>query len=149
MSRNSAYSGKFKPKNPHKYVGDPTNIIYRSSWECRFMHHFDVSDWCINWSSEELVVPYISPVDNQWHRYFVDFVIKVKNEKGEIKIWMIEVKPKKQTKEPEIKKRVTKQYITEVVTWGVNQAKWKAAEEYCLDRGWKFVIFTEDQLPKF
>jgi len=113
------------------------------------MHHFDVSDWCINWSSEELVVPYISPVDNQWHRYFVDFVIKVKNEKGEIKTWMIEVKPKKQTKEPEIKKRVTKQYITEVVTWGVNQAKWKAAEEYCLDRGWKFVIFTEDQLPKF
>ena len=93
------------------------------------------------------MVPYISPVDNRWHRYFVDFVVKVKNNKEELKTWMVEVKPKKQTKPPEPQKRITKQYITEVTTWGVNQAKWKAAEEYCLDRGWEFVIFTEDHLP--
>lgn len=142
-----AYSGQFKPKNPQKYVGDPNNIIYRSSWEHRFMHHFDMQPWCISWASEELVVPYISPVDNRWHRYFVDFVVKVKNNKEELKTWMVEVKPKKQTKPPEPQKRITKQYITEVTTWGVNQAKWKAAEEYCLDRGWEFVIFTEDHLP--
>ena len=148
MSRNSAYSGRFKPKNPHKYVGDPTNIIYRSSWECRFMHQFDTADWCISWASEEIIIPYVSPVDNRYHRYFVDFVVKVKDKNGDLKTWMVEVKPKKQTKPPEIKKRVTKQYITEVTTWGVNQAKWKAAEEYCLDRGWTFVIFTEDQLPR-
>jgi hypothetical protein len=48
--------------------------------------------------------------------------------------------------EPEKKKRVTKQYIQEVVTWGVNQAKWKAATEYCLDRGWEFKLITEDHL---
>ena len=142
-----AYSGKFSPKNPQKYIGDYNNIVYRSSWECRFMHHFDVSDWCVSWASEELIVPYISPVDNRCHRYFVDFVIKVRDKQGELKTWMVEVKPKKQTKQPEIKKRITKQYITEVTTWGVNQAKWKAAEEYCKDRGWKFVLLTEDHLP--
>lgn len=112
------------------------------------MHKFDTEDWIINWASEELVIPYISPADGRWHRYFVDFVIKVKDKNGKLKTWMIEVKPKKQTQPPEIKKKITKQYITEVTTWGVNQAKWKAAKEYCLDRGWEFIIFTEDQLPK-
>jgi len=143
-----AYSGTFRPTNPQKYVGDHKNIIYRSSWEARFMHKFDKEDWVISWSSEEIVVPYVSAVDGKWHRYFPDFVIRVKNNKGELSTWMIEVKPKKQTKSPQQQRRVTKQYITEVTTWGVNQSKWKAATEFCLDRGWEFVIFTEDQLPK-
>lgn len=112
------------------------------------MHKFDLEDWVISWSSEEIIVPYKSPVDGRWHRYFPDFVIKVKNKTGELKTWMIEVKPKKQTKEPIPQRRVTKQYITEVTTWGVNQSKWKAATEFCKDRKWEFVIFTEDQLPK-
>ena len=59
---------------------------------------------------------------------------------------MLEIKPKKQTKEPEQQRRVTKRYITEVTTWGVNQAKWKAATEYCLDRNWEFKLITEDHL---
>jgi hypothetical protein len=143
-----AYSGRFIPKNPRKYMGDYNNIIYRSSWEARFMHKFDIEEWVVAWSSEEIIVPYVSPVDGKTHRYFPDFVIKVKNRHGEMKTWMIEVKPKKQTLPPEKKKRVTKQYITEVTSWGVNQAKWKSAKEYCLDRGWEFVVFTEDQLPK-
>ena len=112
------------------------------------MHKFDIEPWVISWSSEEIVVPYISPVDGRWHRYFVDFVIKIKDKQGNLQTWMIEVKPKKQTKPPEIPKRKTKKYITKVMTWGVNEAKWKAAEDYCKDRAWKFVIFTEDQLPK-
>lgn len=143
-----AYSGYFRPKNPKKYVGDPTNIIYRSSWEARFMNKFDKEDWVISWSSEEIYVPYLSPIDNRWHRYFPDFIVKVRDSKGKIKTWMVEVKPKKQTKEPERKKRITKQYLAEVTTWGVNQSKWKYAKEYCLDKGWEFVIFTEDQLPR-
>jgi hypothetical protein len=143
-----AYSGLFRPKHPQKYVGDYKNIVYRSSWEARFMHKFDVEEWVIAWSSEEVFVPYISPLDGKFHRYFPDFVIKVKNQSGEIETWMIEVKPKKQTIPPERKKRVTKQYINEVTTWGVNQSKWKYAKEYCEDRNWKFIIFTEDQLPK-
>ena len=142
-----AYSGTFRPKNPGKYAGDPNNIIYRSTWEARFMRKFDEEDWVIRWSSEEVVIPYFSPVDSRWHRYFPDFVVKIRDKNGNFKVWMIEVKPKKQTQPPEKKKRITKQYITEVATWGVNQAKWKFATEYCKDRGWEFVIFTEDQLP--
>lgn len=144
-----AYSGRFTPSNPQKYVGDSKNIIYRSSWEVRFMHKFDTSDWCVSWSSEETAIPYKSPVDGRWHRYFPDFIIKVKTANGTLKTWMVEVKPKKQTKPPEKKKRITKQYIQEVTTWGVNQAKWEKAKEYCEDRGWQFVILTEDQLPSF
>lgn len=141
-----AYSGLFRPKNPQKYVGDHKNIIYRSSWECRVMHWLDQNPSIISWASEEIIIPYISPVDNRYHRYFPDFVVKVRTQTGQLKTMVLEVKPKKQTKEPEVQKRKTKKYISEVVTWGVNQAKWKAANEYCLDRGWEFKIITEDHL---
>jgi hypothetical protein len=141
-----AYSGKFTPKNPHKYVGDHTNIIYRSSWECKVMTYLDKTDEVISWASEELIIPYISPVDRKYHRYFPDFLVKVRTKDNKLRTILIEVKPKKQTQEPEKKKRVTKQYINEVATWGVNQAKWKAAEEYCLDRNWEFQIWTEKEL---
>ena len=141
-----AYQGIFRPKNPKKYVGDSNNIVYRSSWECRVMNWFDQNDDIISWASEELIVPYKSPIDNRFHRYFPDFIVKVKTRDGTMKTLMIEVKPKKQTIPPEPRKRVTKQYVTEVTTYGVNQAKWKAAYEYCLDRGWEFKIMTEEHL---
>jgi hypothetical protein len=141
-----AYSGRFIPKNPQKYVGDPTNIIYRSSWEVKVMSWLDRNDDIISWQSEETIVPYKSPVDGRWHRYFPDFIVKVKTKDNKLKTMMLEVKPKKQTQPPEPRKRVTKQYIQEVSTWGVNQSKWKAANEYCLDRGWEFKILTEDHL---
>ena len=141
-----AYSGQFKPSNPQKYVGDYKNIIYRSSWEARLMSWLDKNPSIVSWASEEVVIPYVSPVDGRWHRYFPDFVVKVKDKNGTLKTMMLEVKPKKQTKEPQQQRRVTKRYITEVTTWGVNQAKWKAATEYCLDRNWEFKLITEDHL---
>ena len=141
-----AYSGRFRPKNPKKYVGDPTNIIYRSSWECRVMRWLDDNPSILSWASEELVIPYISPVDKRYHRYFPDFLVKVKTKDGSTKTMILEIKPKKQSMEPVKKKRVTKQYLHEVMTWGVNQAKWKAAEEYALDRGWEFKVLTEEHL---
>jgi len=110
------------------------------------MSWLDLNDNIISWASEEVIIPYISPVDNRYHRYFPDFLVKVKTREGTTKTMMLEVKPKKQTRPPEPQKRKTKQYINEVVTWGVNQSKWKAAEEYCLDRGWEFKILTEDHL---
>lgn len=140
------YKGKFTPKNPKKYMGDPTNIIYRSLWELKFFKYLDETEHVIAWSSEEMYIPYISPVDNRMHRYFPDVVMKAKQKDNTIKTFIIEIKPKAQTKEPEVQKRKTKKYITEVVTWGVNQAKWKAAEEYCADRKWVFKIITEDEL---
>ena len=141
-----AYSGKFKPQNPDKYIGDHTKIIYRSSWECKVMSWLDKNPDIVSWASEELIIQYISPVDGKWHRYFPDFLVKSKTRDGSFKTILIEVKPKKQTKEPEKKKRITKQYITEVTTWGVNQAKWKAAETYCRERNWEFRLMTEDDI---
>lgn len=141
-----AYSGRFKPSNPQKYMGNHENIVYRSSWECRVMNWLDKNPNIVSWASEELIIPYKSPVDNRMHRYFPDFVVKVRGQNGKTRTMMLEVKPKKQTKPPEQQKRVTKRYITEVATWGVNQAKWAAATEYCKDRGWEFMLVTEDHL---
>ena len=116
-----AYSGMFRPSNPQKYAGDHKNIIYRSTWEARVMTWLDSNPNIITWASEEVIVPYISPVDGRWHRYFPDFIVKVRTRDGSTKTLMLEVKPKKQTKPPEPQKRATKKYITEVVTYGVNQ----------------------------
>lgn len=136
------HQGKFKPRHPEKYKGNPTNIIYRSSWELRLMSYLDKHPDVIQWASEEMFVPYRSPIDNKVHRYFPDFIIKKKN--GET--IMIEVKPASQVKPPTKKDKVTKRYIKEVYTFGVNQAKWEAAKQYCKNNGWKFQIITENEL---
>lgn len=138
--------GKFKPRNPHKYKGDPTNIVYRSSWELRFCSYLDSHNDVIQWSSEEFCIPYLSPIDGKLHRYFPDFWIKKKNRQGEIDITVVEIKPHYQTQEPIPKKTMTKRYLNEVQTWGTNSAKWKAATEFCLDRGWHFQKITEKDL---
>lgn len=136
-----AYSGRFSPKNPKKYLGDSTNIWYRSLWERRVMVHLDSSKDVLQWSSEEIVIPYLSPIDNRYHRYFPDFYVRT--ESGSI---ILEVKPLSQSVAPKARKRVTHQYISEVMAYGVNQAKWKAADEYCKDRNWKFKVITEKEL---
>jgi hypothetical protein len=138
--------GFFKPKNPKKYIGDPTNIVYRSGWELRVMRSLDDNLNIIRWGSEEVVIPYISPLDNRPHRYFTDFYVEAVGRDGETKVMLLEVKPKAQTQEPKKPKRNTKRYITEVMTYGVNQAKWKAAEEYCRKKGWEFKVITEADL---
>lgn len=140
------YQGKFKPKNPQKYKGDPTNIYYRSGWELKLMFKLDTNPNVIWWRSEEVVIPYRSPVDGRIHRYFPDFIVNLKNKEGKLETLMIEVKPKSQTQEPKKQTKMTKKYLNEVFTWGVNQAKWKSAEEYCRDRGWSFRLFTEKEL---
>jgi hypothetical protein len=142
----ATYQGYFKPKNPQKYRGDPTNIIYRSGWELKLMLFLDSHKDILNWGSEELIIPYRSPVDGRVHRYFPDFVVTKINNKGIKETVVIEVKPAAQTKPPQKKSKVTKQYINEVMTWGVNEAKWKAAKSFCEDRGWSFQIFTEKEL---
>ena len=142
------YKGKYKPKNPSKYLGDPTNIVYRSSWERQCMLYFDKNDNIVKWGSEEIVIPYRSPLDRRVHRYFVDFIIKVKNTKGDFETHLIEVKPYNQTKPPKATSRKTRRYLNEVTTYLVNEAKWKAANEYCKDRRWKFQIITENELGR-
>jgi hypothetical protein len=140
--------GFFKPKNPKKYIGDPTNIIFRSSWEKRVMEWLDTNTNVIRWGSEEVIIPYVSPIDNKVHRYYTDFYVEAVGRDGETRKMLLEVKPKVQTQEPKKPQRTTKRYITEVMTYGVNQAKWKAAEDFCRNRGWEFRLITETELFK-
>ena len=141
-----SYKGKYQPSYPRKYKGNPTNIVYRSLWERKFMVYCDNQTKILEWGSEEIALPYRSPIDNKVHRYYPDFYIKVKESNGKIKRYIIEIKPKKQTVEPKMKKRKTKGYIYEVYEYARNQAKWKAAEEFCKDRMWEFKVLTEDEL---
>lgn len=127
-------------------MGDSSNIVYRSGWEKRVMDWADTNPNVVRWSSEEIVIPYRSPVDNRYHRYFVDFYVEAVGRDGGVRKMLLEVKPKAQTQEPKEQKRKSKRYITEVVTYGINQAKWKAAEEFCKDKGWEFLLITEEQL---
>ena len=142
----SYYKGHFKPRNPQKYKGDPTSIVYRSSWELRYMSYLDTHQDVIQWSSEELIIPYRSPLDNKVHRYFPDFQVQLRKRDGAIENVVVEIKPAKETKPPVVQNKPTKRYLHEVYTWGINSAKWKAAEEFCKDRKWKFMIMTEKEL---
>lgn len=146
------HQGYFKPKNTNKYMGDPTKIIYRSSWELRLFSFLDAHPSVTKWGSEEHIIPYKSPIDGRWHRYFPDVYVEQINIEGKKQKILIEIKPEHQTMPPNLQNKLTKtgkisrRYLTEVATWGVNEAKWHAAREYCADRGWMFQIMTEKQL---
>ena len=137
---------RYKPKHPRKYQGNSNNIICRSSWERKFCRYCDLTENIISWASEEISIPYLSPVDKRPHRYYPDFLMKVRENNGGVKTYVVEVKPKKQTRQPKKKSRVTKSYLYELTTYAINQAKWKAAQEYCLDRRIEFKLITEDEL---
>lgn len=146
MARNYL-QGKFTPKNPSKYKGrSVNNITYRSSWELKFMLYCDSNINVIKWNSEETIIRYRSPVDEQIHRYFVDFTMAVKDNTGNIKTYLVEIKPYKQTIEPVVGKKKTKSFLTECVTYSVNQAKWAAARLFCEQHGIEFLVITEHEL---
>lgn len=140
----SKYHGKFTPKNPSKYLGDPNNIVFRSLLERSFMQYLDSNKNILQWGSEELVIDYINPLDMSKHRYFPDMIVIAKNHKEEIKKFLIEIKPECQTKEP-IKKEnsKSKKYLLEVTTWITNNAKWNAAKKWCDKNGFEFKLITE------
>ena len=137
--------GRFKPKNPQKYKGDPNKIIYRSTWEIKVMNYLDENPNVLWWGSEELPIPYLNPVDKKKHRYFPDFIAKMRKSDGTVMTYVIEVKPEKQT-QPPTQKRKTKTFLQETITYEINKAKWYAAEEFCKDHGWQFQILTERHL---
>ncbi len=110
------------------------------------MVYCDKNESILEWASEEIAIPYRSPIDNRVHRYFPDFYMKVKERGGNVKRYVIEVKPAKQTKPPVKPKRQTKGYIREAYEYAKNQAKWKMAREFCADRQWEFKVVTEKEL---
>jgi len=142
-----SYKGYFKPKNPGKYRGNPTNIIYRSLWELKLMMYLDSHKDVLEWASEEMCIPYRSPVDGKIHRYFPDFYVKKTDKTGTQQI-LIEVKPLLQTKPPVLQEgaKSNRRFINELKTYGINTSKWKAAQEFCKSRGWKFMVMTEREL---
>ena len=147
MPRDSKYhQGFFHPQNPEKYIGNPQNIVYRSSWELKFMRWCDRTPSVLKYGSEEFFVPYFNPVKNKVCRYFPDFIVTKINKEGKKETALIEVKPFKQTLPPARQANMTRKYLTEVKNWGINEAKWNAAKSYCEDRGWSFHIFTEKEL---
>ena len=140
-----AYKGKYRPSHPQKYKGDPTNVTFRSLWEHKFMSWCDKNANVLEWSSEEIIIPYRGP-DGKPHRYFPDFYMKQRQNDGKIKRYVIEVKPLKQCSPPKKPKRQTKGYIREAFEYARNQAKWKEAREWCADRQWEFKVITEKEL---
>jgi hypothetical protein len=143
-----SYKGRFKPRNPEKYRGNADNIIYRSLWELKLMRYLDLHSDILEWASEEFHIPYISPVDKRPHRYFPDFWLRKKNPEGVVETFVIEVKPAKESKLPVFTegKKITQGQKRDIIAYAVNQAKWKAAEEFCADRKWQFKVFTEKEL---
>lgn len=145
MAYRKTYKGKYKPKNPGKYKGDPTNVIYRSRWERQVMVYCDTNNAILEWGSEEIIVPYKSPIDGKYHRYFPDFYLKYRDKNDNIRKLLAEVKPKKYTKPPTRNpKRKTTKWKNEVLEYVKNDAKWKAAREWSAKRGMEFTILTED-----
>lgn len=146
MYARQTYKGRYRVTHANKYIGDPTQVVYRSLWELKFMKWCDNNSAVLEWGSEEFIIPYLSPVDQRIHRYFVDFYVKIRNQDGEEKRYLIEIKPAKFTQQPKRPTRVTARFLEEVRTWGVNQSKWKSATEFCENRGWRFMVLTENDL---
>lgn len=142
--RSGHHKRKFYPTNEKKYVGDPKAIVARSSWERIFMIWCDKNPQITAWSSETVVIPYTSPLDGKTHRYFVDFIVRFVDKEGNQKIKLIEIKPRAQRMEP--KNKASKGYAAAVETYVVNQAKWRAAEEYARNNNWEFVVLDEYDL---
>lgn len=143
-----SYKGKFAPKFPQKYKGNSSEIYYRSLLELRAMRHLDQHPDVLSWSSEEVIIPYRSPIDNRIHRYFPDMYALVKQKNGDLVEYLIEIKPQDQTTIPKLPKsgKQTAGYINEVMNYAVNEAKWDTAKLFCDAHGWKFIIITEQTL---
>lgn len=164
---NSKYQqGYFTPTNSEKYRGDSSKIIFRSSWELRFMNWVDLHPNISKWSSEPVAIKYNNPcaklVNGQYtsavHNYYVDFFITVTKE-NTIQSWLIEIKPGMQVPTTEQMMRLSKmitegnktdkkinRYNHELKTLLVNRAKFLAAKKFAEDRGCKFAICDENFL---
>lgn len=129
-------------------MGDPTGIVYRSSFELRMMQWLDTHPEIVKWSSENIAISYVSPVDGRYHRYFPDMFVRKKDADGKLQSLIVEIKPKVQTIPPQLVEgtKKSRRYMKEVMTWAINSAKWEAAQRYCEERKWTFVVMHEDHL---
>ena len=124
----TAIRGRYQPTNIEKYDGNANKITYRSLWERRFMLYCDRSSSILKWSSEELHIPYISPMDNRWHNYYPDFLVTIVDKDNVTRTVLVEIKPHFQR------------------SYKINKAKWKFAEAYCVKHNYEFKVLTEKEL---
>ncbi len=136
------HKGYFKPSQPQKYKGNSTNIIWRSSWEFKFMVDLDRDANVEWWQSEEIFIPYHDKSRGRLGHYYPDFLVKYKNSDTPV---LVEIKPLKETLPP-VPSNNKKKLIKEALTYAKNTSKWEAAERYCKQRGWKFLKLTEIEL---
>ncbi len=139
-----SYRGKYIITKPEKYAGDVTKVRYLSLWERQTFIWMESNSNIVKWCSEELILPYKCGTDGRMHRYYTDLMFETKN--GDI--YVIEIKPHKQTLPPIKGKRKTKRYINETMAYIKNISKWKAARAYCEQHGFKFEIWDEHVLIK-
>lgn len=138
--------GIFKPIHREKFIGS-SDPVYRSSYELKFFRWADNNTNILAWGSENIIIPYMSPLDGKIHRYFVDNFVIFRDNKGNKQKFLIEIKPSKQVAKPlHTKGKHRRTIIYEQRTWVTNQAKWKAAEEWSKKKGYKFLILTEKEL---
>lgn len=141
-------------KNPQKYKGS-LPLILRSSWEIKFVSSYlDINQNIIEWTSESVIVKYISPIDGKYHRYFVDFSFKAQTNDGSIKEFWIEIKPANQCEPPKEPKKKNRGYVNAVQTYLINQAKWDTTKQICENyqkqgKPVEFVVITEKDCPWF
>lgn len=140
MAGRSTMKGRFIPKNPDKYVGNPNAIFFRSSWELAFMRWLDANTAVLKYGSEEIAIPYVSPLDGRVHKYFPDMVVMYRDTQGNVKKELIEIKPYKETIPT---KKSTPQELQVIA---VNHAKWKFAKEWAQRNGAEFRVLTEREL---
>jgi hypothetical protein len=138
--------GFYTPRNPEKYIGDKTQIIFRSSWERRIFIWADNNESVLEWSSEPFPIQYFDQSTNKIRRYFPDLFVKIRNKEGIIKNYLIEVKPEKQTKSPKKGRKKTATYLNEVATYQKNLSKWQQAEKFCESNNMIFKLVTERDL---
>lgn len=135
--------GIFVPKNVNKFIG--SKAIYRSGLELKFFRFCDDNKNVVKWGSENVIVPYYSPLDNKGHRYYVDNYIEIL-EGNKLTKYLVEIKHSRETKPPKTKYRNRKHLLYEQKTFVTNQAKWEAARKYSKKKGYKFIILTEKEL---
>lgn len=149
-SKSQFKQGYYMPKDPDKYIGDLTKIIFRSSWELKFMKYCDNFSSIIKWSSEPIPIPYYSPIDEKMHKYNVDFYMRYIMEDGQEKDYIVEIKPLRDTVPPKKPTKNTiksiKYYNRDMKTFIVNNAKFNAASAFGKDRGMEFLVLSEDFL---
>ena len=144
---------KYTPINPEKYMGKTRFAVCRSSWEVAMCRWLDANQGVLQWKSEPFGIPYIDPSQRdkkgqpKRRNYYPDYLAKIQSKLGGVQIWLIEVKPFKETIPPKkTTRKKQKTMVNEARTWEINQAKWRAAQHYCNSKGWKFKIITEKQL---